>query len=60
MKDLSSVAVGDNVRYFSEGAETKEQCEEMLGRPEGGETGVSYRNRIPLRLDDPLMKRGVA
>lgn len=35
---------------FGMGAETKELCEEMLARLESGETEVSHRNNIPLRL----------
>jgi hypothetical protein len=36
---------------FGEGAETREQCEEMLARLASGETEVSHRNRIPLRIE---------
>ncbi len=35
---------------FGFGAETDEQCEEMLKRLQDGETEVSHRNRIPLRI----------
>jgi hypothetical protein len=43
---------------FSIGAETQEQCEEMLMRLEGRDaelgwsTEVSRRNRIPLKIED--------
>lgn len=33
------------------GAETKEQCEEMLERLTQGETEVSHRNRVPLDIE---------
>jgi hypothetical protein len=35
---------------FGVGAETRQQCEQMLTRIEAGETEVSLRNRVPLRL----------
>lgn len=46
----------ENVRgtenlVFGMGAETKEQCEEMLERLTQGESEVSYRNRIPLKIE---------
>lgn len=56
------VDIKDNIRgtenlVFPMGAETRKQCREMLKRLEGydstvGEikSGVSYRNRIPLRV----------
>lgn len=36
---------------FGMGAETKEQCEEMLERLTKGESEVSERHRIPLKID---------
>jgi hypothetical protein len=36
---------------FGMGAETREQCEEMLERLTQGETEVSYRNYIPIRIE---------
>ena len=39
---------------FGMGAETDKQCEEMLERLETGETEISYRNRVPLDLEEKL------
>lgn len=45
---------------FCMGAETREQCEQMLARLASGESGVSHRNRVTLaivrvqRADDAL------
>lgn len=33
------------------GAETRQECEEMLERLTSGETEVSYRNRCPLDIE---------
>jgi hypothetical protein len=41
---------------FGFGAETDEQCQEMLGRVTSGETEVSYRHGIPLDLEYILIK----
>ena len=46
----------ENVRgtenlIFGMGAETKEQCREMLERLTTNETEVSYRNRVPLDIE---------
>jgi hypothetical protein len=35
---------------FGMGAETDEQCREMLARLESGQSQVSHRNRIPLDI----------
>jgi hypothetical protein len=35
---------------FGAGAETREQCEEMLARLESGTSEVSYRNNVPLDI----------
>lgn len=48
--DLDEQIRGTENLVFGLGAETKEQCEEMLRRLESGETEVSHRNRIPLRI----------
>lgn len=37
---------------FGMGAETEKQCEEMLVRIETGKTEISYRNRVPLDLEE--------
>jgi hypothetical protein len=36
---------------FGMGAESKEDCEEMLERLTQGETQISYRNNIPLNIE---------
>ncbi len=36
---------------FGMGAETREECEEMLERLTQGETEVSHRNRVPLDIE---------
>jgi hypothetical protein len=46
----------ENVRgtenlVFGKGAETRNQCEEMLERLTQGETEVSHRNRVPLVIE---------
>lgn len=48
--DLVQQVRGTEDLIFGFGAETREQCEEMLERLERGDTEVSYRNRVPLRL----------
>ena len=53
--DLADGVRGTENLVFGAGAETREQCEEMIARLEGrGQTEfateVSYRNRIPLRV----------
>ena len=40
---------------FGFGAETDEQCREMLERLTQGESEVSYRNRIPLDIENIKM-----
>jgi hypothetical protein len=39
------------------GAETDEQCEEMLVRLTEGQTEVSFRHRIPLRIESLKLHR---
>jgi co-chaperonin GroES (HSP10) len=36
---------------FGMGAETPKDCQEMLDRLENGETQVSFRNRVPLKIE---------
>lgn len=52
--DLKFQIRGTENLVFGAGAETRQQCEEMIDRLEGREgdfqTEVSYRNRIPLRV----------
>lgn len=36
---------------FGAGAETQEQCEEMLARLDAGDTEVSYRNNVRLDIE---------
>lgn len=45
---------------FGRGAETKEQCEEMLERLTQGETAISHRNFTELEIEEsynPTMKK---
>lgn len=46
---------------FGFGAETNKQCREMLERLIQGESKVSYRNRVPLKIEklDYLIKKGL-
>jgi len=48
--DLAQGIRGTENLIFGLGAETREQCEQMLARLEAGKTEVSYRNRVPLKL----------
>lgn len=48
--DLEQGVRGTENLIFCMGAETREQCEEMLARLDSGESAISYRNRVPLTL----------
>jgi hypothetical protein len=55
--DLDDCVRGTENLVFGNGAETREQCEEMIDRLEGAgmddgqwHTEVSHRNRIPLEI----------
>lgn len=53
--DFHQMVRGTEDLVFCMGAETDQQCAEMLGRLEGREEGfphseVSHRNRVPLRI----------
>lgn len=50
---LENVRGTENL-VFGFGAETREQCEEMLERLTQGETEVSHRNRIELDVEKYL------
>lgn len=58
--DVEEGVRGTENLIFTSGAETREQCEEMLARLEGLDpdmdfvTEVSHRNRIPLRVQEVL------
>lgn len=52
--DFKEKVRGTENLIFGAGAETRGQCEEMLTRLETGETEVSHRNRIPLKMGDML------
>lgn len=64
--DLLERVRGTENLVFGAGAETKEQCEEMLARLEGRcpDTGftteVSHRNRVPLRVTKVFAPRAEA
>lgn len=49
--DFKEKVRGTENLIFGMGAETREQCQEMLERLETGETEVSHRTRIPLKTD---------
>lgn len=53
--DLKEMVRGPENLIFGMGAETREQCEQMLARLEGRSTDnpteVSWRHRIPLRIE---------
>lgn len=49
--DLKEKIRGPEGVVFSIGAETKEQCEEMLDRIQTGETEISHRNRRTLDIE---------
>ena len=49
--DLAEGVRGTENLVFGEGAETEEQCAEMLARLESGETEVSHRNRVLLDIE---------
>lgn len=50
--DLQKQIRGTENLIFCAGFETRTLCEEALARLAAGETEVSYRNRIPLKIDD--------
>jgi len=47
---------GTENMIFGLGAETKELCEEMLERLTQGESEVSHRNNIPLKIEKYITK----
>lgn len=49
--DFKEQVRGPENLVFGMGAETKEQCEEMLERLTQGETEVSHRHRVELDID---------
>jgi hypothetical protein len=48
---------GTESLVFGFGAETRDQCCEMLQRLTDGETEVSYRNNIPLHIESVKVKQ---
>ena len=46
--DIDNKIRGTENLIFGMGAETEDQCKEMLARLEIGDSEISYRNRIPL------------
>lgn len=50
--DIERGVRGTEDLIFGMGAETREECEEMISRLESGESGVSYRNVVPLKIND--------
>lgn len=59
--DLEEMVRGTENLIFSAGAETRQQCEEMLMRLEGRDTElvwtteVSHRNRVPLNVREVMV-----
>ena len=60
--DLQKQVRGTENLIFGAGAETREQCLEMLVRLAAGETEISRRNRVPLDIEsvDPDLDRALA
>ena len=56
--DIKKNIRGPESLIFGFGAETKEQCQEMIARLESGKTEVSYRRNIPLKIYDVKVKYG--
>lgn len=48
--DLHEQIRGAENLVFGLGAETQKECEEMLLRLEKGDSEISYRNRVPLKI----------
>lgn len=48
--DFVKMRRGPENLVFDFGAETRNQCHEMMCRLEAGDTEISYRNNIPLRI----------
>lgn len=48
--DFEEGVRGTENLIFGCGAETDEQCREMLARIVAGETEISHRNRVPLKI----------
>ena len=55
--DWHAQARGPENLVLGFGAETDEQCEEMLVRLTEGQTEVSFRHRIPLRIESLKLHR---
>ena len=58
--DIDKKIRGTENLVFGMGAETDEDCNEMLQRLESGESEVSHRNRVPLLIvkNDPAPGQG--
>jgi hypothetical protein len=54
--DLVEDVRGTENLVFGMGAETNEECEEMVQRLESGQSEVSYRNRIKLNVEKVIVK----
>jgi hypothetical protein len=53
--DLDQNIRGTENLVFGLGAETEEECQEMLDRLASGETEVSYLYRIPLNIEKVMV-----
>ena len=50
--DIDEKIRGTENLIFGMGAETDEDCDEMLQRLESGQTEISHRNRVTLRINN--------
>lgn len=48
--DFAKMQRGPENLVFGFGAETRNQCHEMMMRLEAGSTEISYRRKLPLRI----------
>ena len=51
--DIDEQIRGTENLIFGMGAESDQDCDEMLERLESGETEISYKNRVPLIFREP-------
>ena len=57
--DIDNKIRGTENLVFGMGAETDDDCNEMLSRLECGESEISYRNRVPLVLKSVTNQGGI-
>ncbi len=54
--DFNNSIRGAEDLIFGVGAESDEECNEMLERLTNAESGISYRNNIPLAVESLILK----